>query len=311
MTELPVPDAMAVRAALGALSRARTRVTGARPHRGLVRLDAGPYIVQALLLPAMFIALLLRFEPQLVETWRVLVMTGAQLMDLPLRASTRPAGLGELRVVWMHLETASVLPDNGAIAISALLTLAVFAATLVMPARMVPVKYLLRIACVVQAVSTAFFAFGGELGYDIADHVLALSSAGFVLLAGIPMMLAMGYYVLRMPLVLKIGHTTLILGYFVLLVPVELLAHVVLLHHLGVIAMPLLYFCFGALLNFVLFVGLYSWLASRLPAGATLPAPVSSWRGSPRSRRDRPASPGGDRTPLRARAGDRSPVPSR
>ena len=180
-----------------------------------------------------------------------------------------------------------------------------------MPARMTPLKYLVRIACVVQAVSTAFFALGASFPYDIADHVLALSSAGFVLLAAVPVMLALGYYVLRVPLALKIAHTALILAYFILLVPVEMLVHAVLLHHFGVILMPLLYFCLGAVLNFVLFIALYSWVASNSPDQAAPPAALSRRRGSTRSRRDRPASPGGGRSPPRARAGDRSPAPGR
>jgi len=35
--------------------------------------------------------------------------------------------------------------------------------------------------------------------------------------------------------------------------------------------MPLLYFCFGALLNIFLFIALYAWVASTAPEAATVP----------------------------------------
>ena len=263
------PDAGAVRPALAALREARKRTAGARPHRGLVRIEPGFYAVQALLLPALFIALLLRFEPELVHLWREFVTAWAGALGLPLRPSMHAAGTGELRLVWDFLSTATVLPGDRAIAMAAAITLATFAATFAMPPRLLPVKYLLRLFCAVQAISVAFFALGGEFPYSVADHVLALSSAGFVLLAAIPLMLAMGYYVLRVPLMTKLLHTAMIVGYFIVWVPLQIVVHVVLLHYLGAIVMPLLFFCFGTLLDFVLFVALYSWVASTTPLDAT------------------------------------------
>ena len=265
------PEAHAIRPALEALGHARQRVASIRPHRGLVRLEPGAFAVQAIVLPAIFIALLLHCEPWLLEFWRLFVMTWAEPLGLPLRVSAREAGWGELRLVWSYLEAPTGLPGNFALWVSALVTLAFFAVTYVLPPRMIPLKYVLRILCGVQGVSVAFFALGGEFPYGVQDHVLALSSGGFVLMVAIPAMLAMGYYVLRVPVVMKVLHTFLILGYFTLLVPLQVVMHVVLLQHFGVIVMPLLYFCFGAVLNFVLFVALYSWVASTAPEDAAAP----------------------------------------
>ena len=266
------PEAGAIRPALEALAHARQRLAHIRPHRGLVRLEPGAFAVQAIVLPAIFITLLLQCEPWLLEFWRLFVMTWAEPLGLPLRPSARDAGWGELRLVWSYLEAPSGLPGDSALWTASLATLAVFAATFALTARMIPLKYVLRILCGVQAVSIAFFALGGEFPYGVQDHVLALSSGGFVLMGAIPVMLAMGYYVLRVPLAMKVLHTLLILGYFALLVPLQIVMHVVLLQHFGVIVMPLLYFCFGAVLNFLLFVALYAWVASTAPEDAAAPS---------------------------------------
>ncbi|HUP29103.1 MAG TPA: hypothetical protein VM122_02940 [Usitatibacter sp.] len=260
------PDAAAVRPALNALLHARQRTAHTRQHRGLVRLQLGPYALQAIFLPAAFICLLVHFEPALVDFWGEFVMTWAQALELPLRATTRPGGWGEVRVAWNPLATATVLPGDMALAVAAVVTLVVFLATFAMRSSLLPLRYLLRILCAVQAVSIVFFAMGNEFPYDITDHVRSLASAGFVLLAAIPVMLAMGYYVLRVPVATKLLHTALILGYFIAWVPLQILVHAVLLQHLGVLVMPLLYFCFGAVLNFLLFIALYGWVASTAPA---------------------------------------------
>jgi hypothetical protein len=269
---------------LAALQRARSRHARVRPHRALVRLEFAPYLVQALLLPALFCTLLWRFEPQLVALWREAIVSVAGMLDLPLRASAREAGAGEVRLVWLFLSAQTVLPTRADLAWNTLATAILLAATFALPVRWLPLKYFVRILVAVHASAVAFFVLApAPFPYTIPDHVLALTGGAYVLLLTIPPMLALGYYVLRVPLATKVLHTALVLGYFIAWVPVQALLHVVILKHLSVLFMPLLYFCFGTLLNVLLFVALYAWAASKAPALATPP------RGSPRSLPDRPA----------------------
>jgi hypothetical protein len=258
----------ALRSALDALERARRRTRRARPHRALVRLAVAPYLVQVILLPAFFITLLLEREPWLVAFWREFVMTWADLLKIPVMASERPAGLGELRLVWQFVESPTLLPSRAALATALAVAIAALAATFAMPDRWLPVKYFVRILCALLAVSVAVF-FAGGFPYSIGDHARVLSGGGFVLIATIPIMLALGYYVLRVPLALKIFHTALVMGYFVVLVPLQVVVHLLLLQYLTLVVMPVLFLIFGTLLDFVLFIALYSWIASTAP-------PVSS-----------------------------------
>ena len=262
-----------LRPMLAALQRARARHARVRPHRALVRLEAAPYLVQALLLPALFCGLLLRFEPELVALWREVILALAAPLELPLRASARAAGLGEVRLVWSFFTTDTVLPGARELWMNAFGTAAIFAATFLLPPSRLPLKYFVRILCVVHATAIAFFAWAAApFPYGVADHVLALTGSGYILLLSIPPMLAIGYYVLRLPLAAKLLQSALILAYFIAWVPLQAVLHVSLLKHLTVVFMPLLYFCFGALLNVLLFIALYAWAASRAPPGATTPA---------------------------------------
>jgi hypothetical protein len=243
-----------------------------RPHRGLVRLEAGPYLVQALLLPALFCSLLLRFEPEIVAFWTEAILALAGPLELPLRASTRSAGWGEVRLVWMYLATDTQLPGVRELWLHGAATLAVFAASFLLPAARLPLRYFLRLLCVVHATALAFFAAApAPFPYGVADHVLTLTGAAYALLLSIPPMLAIGYYVLRVPLAGKVVRTALILAYFLVWVPLQAVLHVALVQQLTLLAMPLLFFCFGALLNIFLFIALYAWVASSAPEAATVP----------------------------------------
>ena len=261
---------------LVALERARARHARVRPHRALVRLEAAPYLVQALLLPALFCGLLLRFEPEIVVFWREAILALAAPLELPLRASAREAGMGEVRLVWMYLASETLLPGARQLWANAIATLVVVAATFLLPPARLPLKYFVRLLAAVHATAIAFFAWAtAQFPYDVADHVLGLTGAGFVLLMSIPPMLALGYYVLRLPLASKLLHTALMLAYFIAWVPFQAVLHLSVLRHLGVLFMPLLFFFFGALLNVLLFIALYAWAASRAPPEATAPRPES------------------------------------
>lgn len=270
--QLAFPDARKLRDAFSALERARSRARRARTHRALVRLEVAPYLVQVFLLPTLFIALLLELEPWLVAFWREFVMTWAHLLGVPVVPSARAAGWGELRLAWHFVESPTMLPGRVALAWSGIAAVALLAGTYAVPARWLPLRYIVRIVAVLLGVSTAVFAFG-RFPYSITDHVLALTGGGFILIATIPVMLALGYYVLRLPLALKIFHTALVMGYFVVLVPLQVVVHLVLVQHFTLVVMPLLFLVFGALLDFLLFIALYSWIASTAPPGTAIATP--------------------------------------
>ena len=93
---------------------------------------------------------------------------------------------------------------------------------------------------------------------------------GYVIMVATPVMLAVGYYILNQNILIKLFHTTLILLFFTVMIPHQVLAQAFIMQHLSILFMPLLYICFGAVFDALVFVALYSWAASNAQANATI-----------------------------------------
>lgn len=78
-------------------------------------------------------------------------------------------------------------------------------------------------------------------------------------------MLALGWGVLHLPWRLKLLGPLLVVAYFMVWLPHQVLLHAWVLHHGSVLFMPVLLLCLGPLLNGWIFVALYAWLASLTP----------------------------------------------
>ena len=76
--------------------------------------------------------------------------------------------------------------------------------------------------------------------------------------------------VLNQGLLKKLFYTGVILIFLAVMVPHQVLAQALIMQHLSVLFMPLLYICFGAVFDALVFVALYSWIASNAPANATV-----------------------------------------
>ena len=97
------------------------------------------------------------------------------------------------------------------------------------------------------------------------DHLGDVLDTGDVLIVAIPVLLGLGYFALNISLWVKLRSAVLLMGYFVLMVPHQALVHLVVLQHLSVAFMPVLYICFGALFDMMVFVALYAWIVSLAP----------------------------------------------
>jgi hypothetical protein len=254
-----------------ALARAHKRHIQVRQHRAINHLTMGPYLMlQAVLLPAFFCGLLYWGSPYLFALWRDYILVWSRELDIPLAANTGNAVASKLGLMWRVEIPTYDFPSTGTLWITGFLTLAAFLLSFAMNGRLFPAKYLVRILCVVQALALAFFWWRPSgFPYGISQHADDLASMGYVLLMAIPVMLAFGYYVLNIGIGAKILHTVLILLYFMVMVPFQIIGHVLILQHFSLLFMPILYICFGTLFDMLLFVALYSWAASTAPAHAT------------------------------------------
>jgi hypothetical protein len=240
---------------------------GGRPHRSLLSTRWSlPGLLGTLLMAVLPVASLLVLQAPLREAWQGLLLWWAEHLGLPLVLALDN---GQPGLAWLSGSGNALLPSSTVGAVTATAVLGALAATYRFSDRQLPLKYLVRVLCVVQATALVFFLIAPSgFAYTLSGYLAASLDAGFVLMLVLPLLLAIGWGVLRLPLHQKLFYPLLMLGYFALMVPHKALLHLLLLQHMSVLFMPLLYLCFGSVLDLMLFVALYSWLASQAPADA-------------------------------------------
>jgi len=116
---------------------------------------------------------------------------------------------------------------------------------------------------VLYGVSLVWWALWPQLApQHLAEHTGDLFTFGVALQCLLPMVMGLTFFPIQGRWHLRMAAVTVVLGYFVVCLPFKLLAHAWLVGHLGGAALPVLALCFGPVLDVLLFVALFSWLAS-------------------------------------------------
>jgi hypothetical protein len=233
-----------------------------RVHRALVQGRLLPWtLLQAVVIAGALMSLVWWLQDPLVLWWHHVILFWAGHLGIPLAASSASAGL----LSWLPQVAATTAPSPALAAGMAAVVLALYAGSYWMRDEMTPLKYLLRTLCVLQATAIAFFVVVPSLfPYSVPRHVQAMLGAGYILMLASPALLAGGYALLRIPAWQRLAHPLLVLAYFVVLVPHQAVLHAWMLQHFSVLLMPLLYLAFGVVFDMMIFVALYSWLASHV-----------------------------------------------
>lgn len=258
-------------ATFNAARLARSARVKVRPHRSITPLRMTPYLIaQAIVLPIILCGLLLWGKPLLLDFWRSCILFWSVGLDMPFSLSSRLNNIGQHPLLMGADMEGSTMPGRTTLAVTALVTLIGFALSLRMKNAMLPLKYPLRIVCVLQLAALLYFWFTpANFPYSIARHSEELMTIGYAVILATPVMLAMGYYILNQSLLIKLFHTALILVFFAILIPHQVLAQAFIIQHMSVLFMPVLYIFFGAVFDALIFVALYSWAVSNAPAEAT------------------------------------------
>jgi len=261
--------------AFAAAEKARARLISIRPHRSLTPLKVTPYLLlQALLLPVVLCGLLLWMQPQLLEFWRHCIIFWSDQLALPFSLSSQiNEASSPLGLQWRQTGPGGPggqIPGLTNFATTTAATLLVFALSFRMKNKTTPLKYLVQIMCGVQICTLIFYQLNpARFTGSIARHSEELMVMGYVVMLITPVMLAIGYYILNQSLLSKLLYTVAILLFFAVMVPHQVLVHALILKNVSTLVMPLLYVCFGAVFDVLVFIALYSWVASKSPLNAT------------------------------------------
>lgn len=255
-----------------AARQARALRVKVRPHRAMTALNPTPYLLaQSTILPLVLCALLFLGKPQLLDFWRSCILYWSKLLNLSFSVTNQMNDAGEY-VSRLTLGSQGVpMPGSTTMAVTAVVTLLALALSFSMKNAQLPLKYPIRIMCVIQTVTLIYFWISpSNFLYSISRHSEELMTVGYVVMLATPLMLAVGYYILNQSLWTKLFHTALILLFFVIMVPHQVLVQAFIMQHLSVLFMPVLYICFGAVFDALIFVALYSWAVSKSPADGTV-----------------------------------------
>lgn len=244
--------------------RHRSMQVRRRPHRAISTLRITPYLIaQATVLPAIFCTLLVWGRHDLFDIWREVILFWSKELGVPLVRVPLEGGMGPDGMALSAGAYDRPLPGLLGMGCAAVAVVAMFWVSSRLRDDSLPLKYPLRIVAVVQAVALAFFVFAPtQFPHTISRHSEELLVIGYATMVAVPVMLAAGYYLLNESLWSKLAHTCWILAFFALFIPHQVMAHAWILHHLSVLYMPVLYLCFGAVFDAMVFVALYSWAIS-------------------------------------------------
>lgn len=257
--------------AFTAANMARNKRGQPRAHRAIASLKVTPYLLsQSIALPIVFVALIYWGQPLIFSFWMACIEFWSLHLAFPLTIATTLSETGPVSLHVFNDQTSSELPSFNTLAFTAITTLLGFALSLRLHQNVLPLKYPLRIVCVVQFAALLYFwLFPSKFLYRIADHSEELFSIGYVVMLATPVMLALGYYILNEGLFKKILNTLLILVFLGIMIPHQVLAHALILSQVSVLFMPVLYLCFGAVFDALVFIALYSWIVSNTTIEAT------------------------------------------
>ncbi len=259
-------------ATFSAARQARSRLVKVRPHRALTPMKVTrSLLAQAIVLPVLLCGVLFWAKPLLFDFWRSCILFWSRGLDLPFMLSGQPDESRQYTLSLLNGSDGAPLPGPVTLAATSVVVLLAFALSLRMKDARLPLKYPLRIVCVIQLVTLIYFWLTPwAFPYSIERHSEELMNIGYVGMLAMPVMLSLGYYILNQSVLMKLFHTALIFLFFVIMVPHQVLAQALVLQHLSVLFMPVLYICFGAVFDALVFVALYSWVVSDVPANATI-----------------------------------------
>jgi hypothetical protein len=137
------------------------------------------------------------------------------------------------------------------------------AASFLLPERLLPLRYYLRFAVLIQLTAFATFAlWPASFPYDLPRYVLSLFHIGSAFLVLLPLLLGFTYFPFDVSWWRKLLLTALCVGHIAVLIPLQVLVHVFLIHHLSLLAMPAMFLLWGILPLLFAFIALYGWAMS-------------------------------------------------
>ena len=224
---------------------------------------------QILLMGLLPMLLLSHFKLEVTQFWQWVISFWANALELSIREHFPHIGSD---FSWEVVKDGSVAPSDYLLSLTLFTTVAIYAISYFFSDHYFPLKIMVRALCLIQVTSVLyFFAFPASFPYTVTSHTTSLLKIGFYYMMAIAPMLAIGLGILKIPATQRIAAILAVLGYFAIMLPHKALLHALILESTSVLFMPILFLCFGSLIDLMIFISLYAWLISLTPVSQTLP----------------------------------------
>jgi hypothetical protein len=230
-------------------------------HRAFAHFRLGPMnLITAVFLFVLFSSIWLMLLPEVCHFWNRVLALGIRV--LPLRADL---GLAEHHLTPVinfgipYLRMEPVPPSAQTWWLTCALTLVLFAASILLPSRLIPVTYLLRGILLVPVTALVYFALlPARFPHTPDNYMEGLMSAGIALISTVPLLFGLTYYIFDFGLLKKAFLTAITMTHLALFLPLQILLQALLLQK-TVLFMPVLYIIFGIPINILIIIAFYSW----------------------------------------------------
>ena len=236
--------------------------TSIKLHRSIyqIKLEKTNLII-SFLLPLAFNLLLLVFLGNIIELWHSIFSFWLDKIGQGSSITAQAVDLGDY-MFWIYYPGLSAGPPSISLWWLTLIgSIIIFLLSFLVPKdRFLPLTYIVRACLLVQATALAYFYWiPTQFPYDLSSYLGNALTMSLFFIFLVPWILGMTYYIFSFSLTQKIALTSLVLGYFLIAFPMQYLLHAYALHHLSLLFLPLFYLVFGAFLDVMMFVALYSW----------------------------------------------------
>jgi hypothetical protein len=264
-----VPAAVQARSApvplanrLAEITKRGVHGTRIQPHRAFLRLTSSRarFVVAALLALPLSLGWIYA-NPWIVAGWIVAIERCRVALALPGETAMVVYAWGPvLRFAVPVLSVPSGPPSRPIWLATAALTALAGIGSFALPERFLPMAFVIRLVVFVQSTALAYFYFVPErFPYAIADHTLGGLWVGFILVAVVPLLVGLTFYIFDFRPPVELGLTLLVMLHVAVLLPFQYVLHAYLLHHFSLLLMPVLFTFFGLVIEVLICIALYGW----------------------------------------------------
>ena len=249
-------------------ANAAQRVIGYRgekieTHRALLRLIF-PLLrwIDVLLIPLCVTACLYLAWPWISEFWRSLIAFWSVSLDGDILLRTEKGWLPGFATISSPYGDAT-LPTPAQWYSGMAITLALLFGPALLPGKMLPMAYALRMVGLIQATAQVYFYFWPtSFHYEVGKSFATLTQVSLLIMLIAPWIYALIYNIFDFGFTRKLFLSVLAVSYLIILVPLQYLLASELLLHCSVLWYPLIYLLGSTLLQLNALVALYAWAMS-------------------------------------------------